>query len=725
MADEGTSPVAAQAMAAGQGRAKHTYYPVALLRLTIRLEDFSNEDGPRAVSDGEAAPSRQQALLAGASRAQADVEVRRALGDDVTEDAGAAAALLAAAQQAPSSDESAPPNNVPPDPLTFTIPMVPLDMRVELNSFRIADKLQASFAMADLPIAPEIIRSMLVEAFMGTARAEDFAVPDRWIPDLLGTPPMFRGYADTADMEAGDDFKVAIQARSLEAVLMDAKVNPRTKERHIRRTDSYRDPLTGKVTRGEKITSFVKRFLSTIPEFAGAKGGSLGVRIFPNFDPAQEPILSAGLFLRSLQSAESRAAAGGGSVQAAPQPVPGADPAAQVGEGTPLMPAATTGEMSPWDVIVRACELCGLLPTYDPSLIIQDDAGKMIRSSDVILLIPPQTVKETPQGGLTIPGGPTDGFQRDITIGGAGAPLRTQVRFLVWGHNLKRMKLSRKLGKVKAPAVLVQSYDPDGGPGGRVLSAQFPKTPRGTRASAAGTGQGGTKTGHPPTTEIVTRVVRGVRDQRALEQIAVAIYHALSRQEVSVEIDTDEMSSYIDPTQPESHNENPDLLRLRPGTPCRVVVARRVDDPVNGDLAVDSLSNLFDRRFNADFLRRALLGGSTGAALSARGKQNVEETLAKIEQAYQRSRLTDWFFCRCVSHSWSVDDGYSLSTELANFVEARNLPSNLSAADSKANDLRKRKVASRIGADPNQAALQAIADQARADVEAVVSVRGQ
>lgn len=723
MAD-GTSTVA-DGLAARGGRVAHTYYPVALLKLTVRLEDFTNEDGPRAVAQGAPVASQASALAKAAAAAKVDIDVLRALGEDVTETAGEAAALEAQAKAPPSGDQ-APPNNVPPDPLTFTIPVVPLDAKVELNSFRIADKLQASFALQDLPLAPEIVRSMMVEAYIGTARAEDFGVPDRWIPSLLDPKfslPMFRGYVDTADMEAGEDFQVSIQARSLEAVLMDGKINPRSKERRIRRTDSYRDPTTGKVIRGEKITSYVKRLLSTVPEFAGAKGGSLGVRIFPNYDAAKEPILSADIFLRSLQTAESRATAGGGPVQAAPPDVPGADPAAQVGAGTPVVPAATAGEMSPWDVIVRACELCGLLPTYDPSFLIRDDAtGTVIRSADVILLVPPQTVKETPQEGLTIPGGARDGFERELTIGGAGAPLRTQVRFLVWGHNLKKMKTSRKFGQVKAPAVRVVSYNPDAAPDQRVVSAQFPKTMRGVHASAAGTGQGGTKTGHPPTNEVVTKVVQGIRDVRILEQIAVAAYHSISRHEVSVEIDTDEMSSYIDPTRPESHNENPDLLRLRPGSPCRVVVARRVVDPVNGDLAVDALSRLFDRRFDADFLRRALLGGSTGSALSARGRENVEATLQKIEDAYTRSRLTDWFFCRTVNHSWSVTDGYSCSMELANFVEARNLPANLSTQDKKTNDQKKLLVADR---KTDVGSAQAILDDAAREVQVDLALRGR
>jgi hypothetical protein len=631
--------------------------------------------------------------------------------------------VAAASAAAPTSGSSqAPPANVPPDDLSFTVAVVPLECKVELNSFRIADKLTASFALTDLPIPPDIVRAMLVEAYYGTVAASDFGDPQRWIPNLLASQaPTFRGYVDVEDMEVGDDFRITISARSMEARLIDAKVHPMTKERKIHKTDSYRDPQTGVVVRGEKITKFLARFIATVPEFSGQGGSqSIGVRIYPNFDPDKEPVLSSTLFLRSLQTAQSRAQTGG-LVQGAAPGAPPVDPGSQAGNGTPMMPAQAPGEFSAWDVVVRAAELCGFLPTYDPSIVARDPvSGELIRGSDNILLIAPQTLKETPQEGITIAGGPTDGFERQVTLGGAGAPIRTQVRFLVWGHNVKRMKTSRKFGRIKAPAVRVVCYDPDGAAGKRVLVAQFPKTPRGTLASPSGTGQGQLGKGHQPTTEVVTKTVHGIRDQRQLEQIAVAFYHAIARHELTCSIETDELSSYIDPTMPETHNENPDLLRLRSGTPVRVTVARKVVDPVAGDLAVDSLSALFERRFNPAFLRKSLLQGSGAAAfIPATAKQSVDIALAKIETAFASARLTDWFYVKVVNLSWSVDDGFSFQAELANYLEARNLPANLSAGDSATNDAGKlvKGKAPPVDAKANaEAARQAAADANQLDL---------
>lgn len=705
--------VGAAAFAAKRGRVKRTYYPAVLLRLTVRLEDFSNEDGETSVSQAVPATSPAARAAIDARAAGQDQAVLRALGDDDLADATAARAQAAQAAAPPTGATSAPPNDAPPDDLSFKIDVVPLDAKIELNSFRIADKLQASFALQDLPIAPDIIRSLLVEAYVGTAAAADFGDPARWIPALAGTQaPTFRGYADVADMEAGDDFKICIQARSLEARLMDAKIHPLTRERKIKRTDSYRDP-SGAVVRGEKVTSYLKRLIATIPEFSGALGDRIGVQIFPNFDGDQEPVLSAKLFLKALQSAQSRAQAGG-QVQGAP-PGGGVAPGQGDGGGTPAVPSPTPSEMSAWDVFVRASELCGLVPTYDPSIVMRDAKGDVVlRGADNILLMPPQTVKESPRDGLTIAGGPVDGFQREISIGGAGAPLRSEVRFLVWGDNLKRMKTSRKFGRVKAPAVRVVSFNPDAPANQRVMVAQFPTTPIGSGAvSASGTGRGRPGKGHLPTQEVITKVVRSIRDPAMLKQIAVSMYHAIARHEVSVQIETDELSSYIDPTRPESHNENPDLLRLRPGTPCRVMVARKIVDPASSasSTATDTLSSLFERRSNPAFLRKALFDSATArGVLSARGKEKLEDALRKIEQAYQTARLTDWFFCRVVNIDWSVEDGISLSMEMANFVEARGL-TNLSAQDKKDNDARKKvKAGAAALPDPRRQAAKDNAD---------------
>lgn len=658
------------------GSVKYTYRPAVIVRLTLRLEDWSNDDGAQAQAEGKPAKNPATQVIATAASLQAQQNVRRASGEfDPAADAQVIAAQKKAARVRggkTAGTGAAAPITAPPDAHTVQLGVVPLDISVEHNGFRTADKVSLEISLGDLPLPPDLIRSLLAEVFVGTVPADDFGDPQRWVPNILSNPPDFRGYAEQDNIEADyQNLKVSIDALSLEQRLMTLKIDPFTKDRRVARG-------------GEPVTDYIRRLISTIPEFNGSLGDAIGVRVFPNVAPDQVPRFDASLFKRSLQSAASRAQAGG-HVQ--PGPAPGVDPAQDPSVGQPMgvgfpTPAPSVADVSVWDVITRAALLAGLIPVYDPSIVARDLGGNVIMlGANNILLVPPQTIKETPQDGVTIPGGPIDGFSRSITVGGTST-VQTQVRFLVWGSNIKSYKMSRKYGREKAPRVRVLAHNRDAPAGKRTLTSVFPTTVRGTSVSAVGSG---TSAGHAPVQEEVVRVVREIRDQKQLDQIAVALYHSIGRREVTCTIETDELSSYIDPTRPETHNENPDLLRLRPGIPCRVMVARRVADPASEGFEVNGLSELMDRRSNPAFLRKAL---TTGTNLIAPGqaKKKLEEALARIEDAFQTSRLTDWFYCRTMSWRWSPSDGWSATIELANYVEARNSPANLGPQDAATND---------------------------------------
>lgn len=655
---------------------KNIYRPAALARLTIRLEDFSNDDGQQAQQEGRPAKTASARAIAGAASLSALQAVRRASGEsDPTLDAQVTVAKAKAARVASgktAGTQAAPPGGAAMDANTIPISIVPQDLSVSLNGFRTADKVEFEAALVDLPIPPDLVRSMLVEIFMGTVAVDDFADPARWIQKVMHTPPAFRGYADEEALEVDEGrLSVRVTALSLEQRLMALKINPFTRERRIAKG-------------GEPVTAYIQRLISTIPEFNGTYGAAIGVRMFPNVDASKVPFLDAKLFKRSLQTAASRAQAGG-PVQGGPPP--GTDPAQDPSNGQPAgvgfpTPAPNVADVAVWDLIVRAAELAGTIPVYDPSIVATDvDGTVQPLGANNILLIPPQNIKETPQDGVTIPGGPTDGFSRQITIGGT-SPVRTQVRFLVWGSNIREMKIARKYGREKAPRVRLICHNPDAAAGHRVLTSVFPTTVRGTSVSAVGSAGG---KGHAPIEEEVVRVVREIRRQDELDRIAAALYHSIGRREVVCTIETNELASYIDPTRPESHNENPDILTLRPGTPVRVVVARRIQDPASQDFVVNGLSELMDRRANPAFLRNALASNPAIAASPA-ARALIEKSIAKLETAFQSSRLTDWFYTRNVNIRWSPSDGWSASIELTNYVEARNSPANLSKQDQQIND---------------------------------------
>ena len=670
------------------GGAEKVYRPAYAIKLTIRLEDFTNDDGQFAQVESAPAKDPHARAVQNLQQMQALQAVRRASGDlDVNLDAQVEQATkkVAKMQQGKTSGvQAAAPLGAGADDYSIELRVVPTDLTLSLNGFNQADKLELEVPLANLPLPPDLVRSLFVEVFCDEVGVNDFANPVRWIPKLFQTPPVFRGYADEESMDTDEGrLAVHVTALSLEQRLMALKINPFTKARRIAKG-------------GEPITSYVQRLVSTIPEFNGTYGNPIGVRMFPNVDPSQIPFLDAKLFKKSLQSAQSRAAAGG-MVQGAPPPgtAPGQDP----GNGTPAgvgfsSPAPQVADVSVWDIITRAAWLAGVIPVYDPSIVAVDtDGSTQPIGANNILLMPPQNLMETPQDGITIPGGPPDGFSRTITVGGT-TQVFSQCRFFVWGSNITSMKTARKYGRVKAPRVRCIGHNPDAPAGKRTLTAVFPTTTRGTTVSAKGSGQVGK--GHAPIEEEVVRLIKECRSQEQLQQIAVALYHTIGRHESVVTIETTDLASYYDP---DSGKPNPDVLRLRPGTPCRVMVV--VADPASNNQVVNGLSELMARRYNPAFLRRALLesadsprfAGATSRQSSAgvdgnsaSSKSKIDQALAKLETAFQSTKLTDWFYCRAVEHRWNSDDGWSASIELATFQEARNLPQNLSKQDRDLND---------------------------------------
>lgn len=649
--------------------APRQYRPTMVLQFQIRLEDFSNEDGPNAV--GGRLPlkqprfSTQTKALPRLEAAQAN---NRAAGrTDVALDVTVQQERNKAKRQG-DVPQSAAPSNVDPDELVAELYVVPTQIDIEGNGFRIADKLNATVALHDLPIDPRIVRSVLVNGWITTVGVDDFADKERWVPKVVRAGnPMFRGYVDVQGIDVDEtNNEVAIDAVSLEQQLMIAELDARSTIRQIKGGE-------------EPLVDFVKRAISTVPGFSGATGDAIGVRLFPNFDPGKAPVVGKRLLLRTMQSAKSQAKANGGNVETDDSSA-GTDPGSVPGKGVAEIPKPTVAKSTVWDLITRACEMtAGLIPIYDPSI-----------DPNAILLMAPQNLMETPTAGVKVTQqtDPRLRFNRKYTRPD-GTTWESTARIMVYGGNIKSMKLNRNFGRIKAPGVRVVSYNPDAPPKERRLEEFFPTTPKGTAASSAGTGRRRGGKGHPPVDEIETYVIHGVRDTEVLKRVATSLYNSLARKEFTIAIETDDLSSWIDPANPESGNENPDLLRLRPGMAVQVKVARNAgDEKQDRGFVVNDLSDLFRRHGDPQFLR-SLLSGNQSALISEGARAKLDQALSRIEEAYQRGKLQDFFYVRVVRFRLSWVEGFSCAIELINYLEARALPANLSEEDQALQDFYK------------------------------------
>jgi hypothetical protein len=659
------------------------YRPAALLKFQIRLEDFTVEADPAAVAQETKPYNVKLRDLISSESAQV-----RALGEmranpnaspaDVTK----AQKKLDETRRGITTIKSKGPvskatNETAGDPYSIQVQVVPLQMSVELNTYRSVDTLSASFPFRLLPLESQNIRSCLVEGYLTDIPPEDFMSPARWAARVGKSTILFRGFVDEwSTSNSGDDATVSIKARSLESLLVDAKIDAKSEVFTVNGD-------------GEKISDYISSVLAVVPatRARGQNGDQLKARIY-GMDPGEEPVLSRKTLKAALQTAASKNQANGGQVGAASSQG-GTAPGDVAGSGNPRMTAAHE-EMTAWDFIIQACTSVGLVPIYDPSA-----PGD---NSDFILLQPPHTIYEKVQGGVEIQGGPADRFSRVIpdpnnTTGNVTAP--SQIRFMVWGHNIKEFNTNRKLGRVKVQAVEVSFYNPDAKSTEAFKKILYPS--KEVIASRTGPkGEGKTEEITP-----VRRQVRtSIRDEKILQQIAVGLYQAIGRQELVVHIITDDMMSFgeIDQVTQSltggSPTSDPDMLKIRHGTPVRVEVARNVRVPETGQLAITPLGDLFERRDES--LRRFLIDqqGAISADLEPGAKEAlVDEMVKRISNTINSAKRVDLFYVRTITHTFSADDGWSGDMELVNFTEARALPQNMNPTDKALDDQRRIKSA--------------------------------
>lgn len=690
------------------------YRPAWFLRLFVRLEggsdDGTGQDGSKPYKTPVVKDAVDQAVVeAKIAEVSAGMAVGgvRSLSDLVGLQSQSASLGRHIKATASGNMRSSAGDDAKGDKYSVNFVTVPMELSIEDKGFSTAGELTASFPYQDMPLDPRIIRECRVEAWIGTVTGEDFATPDKWhlkAGAMNDTCVLrFNGYVDPAEMEhdesAGD---IHLKARSYEAVLIDGKIAANAK--------AYR--ITAKSGK-EPLTVYINRILSQYPPTSGEHGDPLRAYWYAA-DPTKEPNVDRKTLLRTLQSAASRNdSAGNTSPNVDPAPL--AEPVGEASDihgqgdistgGDPAMPPKALSEdgMSIWDLIKQVCELSGCLPYYSPSLPVREGStdGKlvMVDPANSILISPPQAFLDDISRATVIDGGAKDNFRRDFTDA-EGRVFPSDVRFMVWGHNIGKLKLSRKLGKVKPSAVEVRAYNPDAAAHLRVMSARYPAHPKPGEVGQGGGGKSANKTtekGGGKIAVVRTFILKGTRSQHALEQAAVSIYHQLTRAELTVEVETDDMASFIDPEASRkqnklvpSHNGNPDLLRLCAGTPVHITVARKPDD--NSDaIVISSLSDFYDRGANiVELLTKQNDRWGMWRKDGSLDQAGIELTAQRIQAAYRAAKLPDVFYCRSVKLRFSADDGFNMHMELASYMDANN-PNRFSKDDRAKTDERKRK----------------------------------
>lgn len=502
------------------------------------------------------------------------------------------------------------------------INLVPLSATIELPSYRQAGTFELEFLHRDFPLDPRVVRALRAEIHLGTVEHMN------WSDGILGRTGegkrrtsvlkpsaenlVIVGMADTLSSDFSErSSTVRIEGRDLRGILLDANVAPEVLEKI-----DLKKPLD------EVVRTLVNKFH---PQGKGIDVAALA-KEWPN-GKIPSPHVAGDLT----------------------RPQFDADPVvankAQAGNGeTCTSTPGNPNTISYWDMVTQWCLLCGGVPYF---------VGAQLRIRPARTLYDQRKLDTAPFDPsfpypFTVAGKPS---KREV-----GPPLVSKpespfgYRRLVFGKDIAKLKFERKLGGVVVPAIRVVSYDGDNttkGAKNRLIEATYPPEDDDERR-ACSVGSSGKK----GKTEEIYFPVYGIKNKDRLEEIARALHAEIGRQELGGSISTKNLASFG------GTNQDPDLLKLRPGDPIElrsVATGLQTYPSFNHEL-LNHESQSFEEEVDA--VAKRLGDRDLAFYLVATARDNLQQ-------------LTRTFRTSNVRYSWDTESGVSIDFDFQNFVEVR------------------------------------------------------
>lgn len=500
------------------------------------------------------------------------------------------------------------------DNLSQLLGVVPRSCVVELPNYRQAGTFQITMAFRDLPLDPRIIRALGVAIHLDAAAPPDFADgmtsaqlfdadlrPGARRKSIIETTPennLLAGLADSVTVEHSSRGSVlSIDGRDLRGVFLDS-------------------PIDADTLRGVDVTKPIDEVVAHIVNDLHPQGAGMLVQV--------------------------NAAEWVG--QAIPSPCT-LDDATRVnldalGQTLRATAKGEAGSNTFWDLITNLCLLVGAVPYFQGS---------------VLRIRPARTIYDARRNERN------DAFDPDFPTpfkGGEDRNVRSPLvseaeqfafRRLVLGQDIENLRYEKKLAGFQVPTIRVQSYDTSSGVRG---NARFkvvehpPPTEDAARTTAVG------PSGQVPQNKVVTINVPGIKNEERLRRIAEDVYEEIGRQELGGSVETRNLASFG------GDNQDPDLLRLRPGDPVQL----RVDSSSQASFP-PTVSPLTD-----------IKGLSFEQAVAQVAERVGDEDLARVLVQSNRgdiAALTDTFRTANVRFNWDASSGVGIAFDFQNFVEAR------------------------------------------------------
>jgi len=499
------------------------------------------------------------------------------------------------------------------DDLSHVLGIVPRSASVELPGYRQAGKFSLELEYRDLPLDPRVIRAVGVAIHLDAVMAGNFAagmVESRAfgdsgfengtrrasVADTTVDNIVLSGLADNVHVSHDrSGSRLRLDGRDLRGIMLDLPISQETlKQLDVKKT----------------IDEVVRQIVQDLHP----QGAKIEVVVKPSEWP-------------------------GGRVPAPSK----SDDVTRINLnalGDAVRPNAKgeVQKLSFWDLVTSYCFLVGAVPYFVGSKIFVRPARNLFdRRTNEVAFDP------------NFPTPFKNGKRREV-----GKPLvnkreRFAFRRLVFGRDIMSYSLERKLAGFKVPVVEATSYDTSGEVRGkdRLIRVQFPPKEE-KAATTTNVGPGG----KAPATNAVRISVPGVRNKTKLLEIAKDVYEEIGRQEIGGSVETRNLASFG------GDNQDPDLLKLRPGDPIEF----RVDGSGLGTFPppIAELTNEEARSREEQVKEvKARVG---------------DEKLARALVAANRGETNDLqkiFRVANVRFDWDHASGLAIAFDFQNFVEAR------------------------------------------------------
>ncbi len=503
--------------------------------------------------------------------------------------------------------------------VSFVMERVPKRAAIHRNGYRQAGTFDLVFDFRDLPLDPRALRAAAVEIHAGTIPAAEYAEMIR-----NGEHAKINTRVDNPLAENGLGFGSLRNQTTLQliGVVDDWSVehNETASEIHISGRDLrgilIDSPLTSATLQSldtsQPIDSVVDAIISAHPF-----GAMMSVRCPINDWPRQHipAPLAANFIPRHRRGARGVRRGGATSV---------------VGQRS---------EMSYWDAIVRLSYLCGAIPYFE---------------GQTLWIRPARALYDQQRDGARSPfaGGRP---RTDPAFG----PFTT--RRLLWGNNISKLTMKRKLaGEAKPKVIACIGLDTENTRTAAqpVVQGRWPVATTHATAADGGARARGANTTHVAPSgsasheDVVFIPVPGVVDAVRLQEIARSLFEEIGRNEINGECETPDLASYG------GDNEDADLLRMQPGDTVEFFVDTRqgrTGAPLqnvyteHSRVPLEELVSSINARINQPNLSRVIAATARGSVL-------------EFQSAFRVSS---------VSLDWSADRGLHTSFAFHNYFEVR------------------------------------------------------